>query len=419
MARFMVTAMPFSGHVAPMASVAAELARRGHDVRFYTGGAFRERIEAAGAGFVPWQAAPDFDEQNLPATFPRLVGRKGFSQMMINMEDLFIGTAPGQLDDLRAEWSREPWDALVSDEASLGPSVVAEAIGCRWATVAILPLHLASQQGPPPGLGIRPGRTGLGRARDATLRALVPALSGRLKSAADRARTTAGLAASPLGFDRQLWTAQLILASGVPALDFDLADRPAHLHWVGRLAAPVAVSPPAWWGDLDGQRVITVTQGTQNVDPTDLLQPTLEALADLDVLVVASTGVRGEDQLPFAVPPNARTAAMLPFDELFPRSELVVTNGGWGGVLTALSHGVPLVVAGGDLDKPEVASRVEAAGAGVNLKTGRPRPDAIRSAVDHVRADASFATRAREIAAQLAAAGGAAHAAELLEEFAA
>lgn len=110
--------------------------------------------------------------------------------------------------------------------------------------------------------------------------------------------------------------------------------------------------------------MIAVTQGTQNVDPTDLLHPTLEALADVDALIVASTGVRGEDSLPFPVPTNTRTAAMLPFDDLIPRADLLVTNGGWGGVLTALSHG------------------------------------------------------AHAISAQLATAGGAAHAAELLEAFA-
>ncbi|WP_431802558.1 hypothetical protein [Microbacterium sp. bgisy203] len=139
----------------------------------------------------------DFDEQNLPATFPRLVGKKGFRQLMVNMEDLFVGTAPAQLADLRAEWERESWDALVSDEASLAPSVVAEAIGCRWATVAVLPLHLVSRQGPPPGQGLRPGRSVAGRTRDRLLRALIPALSGTLNRAANRARVEVGLAPHP------------------------------------------------------------------------------------------------------------------------------------------------------------------------------------------------------------------------------
>lgn len=214
-----------------------------------------------------------------------------------------------------------------------------------------------------------------------------------------------------------MWSPGLILASGVPALDFDLPDRPARLHWVGRLAVPEPVPRPSWWGDLEGRRVIAVTQGTQNVDPTDLLHPTLETLADVDALVVASTGVRGEDSLPFPVPANARTSAMLPFDDLLPRADLLVTNGGWGGVLTALSHGVPLVVGGGDLDKPEVAGRVDAAGAGINLRTGRPEPHDIRAAVDRVRTDARYRERAREISEQLTAAGGAVQAAEVLETF--
>lgn len=418
MARFLLTAMPFSGHVAPVAAVAGALVSRGHDARLYTGSAFRRQVEAVGARFVPWRAAPDFDEQDLPATFPRLVGKKGFAQLMINMEDLFIATAPAQLDDVRAEWGREPWDALVSDEASLAPSVIAESIGCPWATLAILPLHLVSQQGPPPGLGLRPGRAALGRSRDAALRALIPALSGRINRASARARAAIGLPETRDGFERQVWSAQLVLASGVPALDFDLPDRPAHLHWVGRLASAASVPHPPWWPDLDGRRVIVVTQGTQNVDPDDLLRPALEALADDDALIVASTGVRGEDALPFPIPANARTAALLPFDELFPRADLVVTNGGWGGVLTALSHGRPLVVAGGDLDKPEVAGRVDAAGAGVNLKTGRPRPAAVRAGVNRVLGDPAFRVRAVEISAAMAAAGGAERAATLLEEFA-
>lgn len=419
MARFLLTAMPFSGHVAPLAAVAAALVARGHEVRFYTGSAFRERVEAAGAQFVPWRIAPDFDEQNLPATFPRLVGKKGFRQLIINMEDLFVATAPAQLDDVRAEWAREPWDALVSDEASLAPSVIAESIGCRWATVAVLPLHLVSEQGPPPGLGLRPGRTPIGRTRDAALRALIPALSGRLNRASARAREAAGLPHPQVGFERQVWSAQLILASAVPDLDFDLPDRPPWLHWVGRLAEPAVTVRPSWWGELDGRRVIAVTQGTQNIDPNDLLRPTLEALADEDALIVASTGVRGQDALPFPVPSNVRTAAMLPFDDLFPRVEMLVTNGGWGGVLTALSHGVPLVVGGGDLDKPEVAGRVDAAGAGINLHTGRPTAGAIRAAVERIHRDQGFRERAEAIATRLAAAGGAARAAQLLEEFAA
>ena len=67
MARFLLTAMPFTGHVPPLTAVAAELVQRGHDVRFYTGSRHRARVERAGARLVPWEHAPDFE----PATVYR------------------------------------------------------------------------------------------------------------------------------------------------------------------------------------------------------------------------------------------------------------------------------------------------------------------------------------------------------------
>jgi UDP:flavonoid glycosyltransferase YjiC (YdhE family) len=112
-----------------------------------------------------------------------------------------------------------------------------------------------------------------------------------------------------------------------------------------------------------------VTQGTANVDPRDLILPALEALAGEDVLVVVGLGHR-TGPLPGPLPANARVAPMVPYPQLLPRTSVVITNGGYGAVLQALRHDLPLIVAGGDLDKPEVAARVAWHGAGVNLRTG-------------------------------------------------
>ena len=57
------------------------------------------------------------------------------------------------------------------------------------------------------------------------------------------------------------------------------------------------------------------------------------------------------------MPDNVRVAEMLPYSELLPKTDLMVTNGGYGGVQMALANGVPLVVAGAREDKPEVAAR--------------------------------------------------------------
>ncbi|HLT83586.1 MAG TPA: hypothetical protein VKZ83_05070, partial [Phototrophicaceae bacterium] len=73
------------------------------------------------------------------------------------------------------------------------------------------------------------------------------------------------------------------------------------------------------------------------------------------------------------------------------------------------------VVAGGDLDKPEIAARVGWHGAGVNLRTGTPRPAAVAAAVDAVRQDPRYRTTAARLGAELRALGGTRSAADLLE----
>ena len=81
-----------------------------------------------------------------------------------------------------------------------------------------------------------------------------------------------------------------------------------------------------------------------------------------------------------------------------------------------LAHGIPLVVAGGDLDKPEVAARVAWSGAGVNLRTGRPRSAAIAAAVDRVLGESSFRDAVGVVGKRLRTLGGARRVADLLED---
>ena len=408
--------MPFTGHVTPLSAVAAALVARGHEVRFYTGSAFGSKVEGAGAALVPWSTAPDFDENDLPATFPRLIGKRGFSQLMINMEDCFIATAPAQVDDLTREWDRQPWDVIVTEEMSVGAALWAERTGCRQATVAVLPLSLAGTQGPPSGIGLTPGRNVVTKARDAALRAAVPLFSRALRAPLARAREGAGLAPSSKDFATTTFSPELVIASGGPLLDFERTDRPSYLSFVGRLAADGAAgSLPDWWGDLDDRTVVHVTQGTHNIDPADLIRPAIDALAERDVLVVVATGVAGRDSLPFPVPDNVRVAGFLPYGALLPRVDVMITNGGWGGTLAALSHGIPLLIAGGDLDKPEIAARVAWAGAGVNLKTGGPSATKVGEGFDRLMAETSYRDAAARVGEQLNSLGGAARAAELLE----
>jgi UDP:flavonoid glycosyltransferase YjiC (YdhE family) len=123
------------------------------------------------------------------------------------------------------------------------------------------------------------------------------------------------------------------------------------------------------------------------------------------VLVVVATGGRPLDTLP-ALPPNARAATFLPYDELLPRTSVYVTNGGYGGVQCALRYGVPIVATGGKEDKPEVGARVAWSGVGRRIRTERPSPRALRRDILAVLNQPRYRQASQRVAADMAAAPG-------------
>jgi UDP:flavonoid glycosyltransferase YjiC (YdhE family) len=83
-----------------------------------------------------------------------------------------------------------------------------------------------------------------------------------------------------------------------------------------------------------------------------------------------------------------------------PYVDVMVTNGGFGGVQIALSHGVPLVVAGETEEKPEIAARVAWGGVGINLKTGKPSAAKIREAVSEILCNPCYRQKAARLQAE-------------------
>ena len=416
----LVVCLPFAGHVGPLAAVAGELVARGHRVVAYTGVKHRSRFEQVGAQWVPWAQAQDFDDADLAATFPRVGNGKGWAAQMANMRDILVGTAAGQAADIVAAGKMVPFDVVVADQLAVGAPIGAEALGVPWVTVCVTPLGLSSRYLPPFGMRLAPGTNAVGRGRDAVLRA-VASFGQRVVFTRPvnglRAAHGLGPAAVP-GTDGQ-HSPWLVLAQAVPGLEYQRPDRPGQVHFVGRLAgAPATHELPSWWGELVaardcGKPVVHVTQGTLDTDPDDLLRPVMRAVAD--AVVVLTTGGAPVQTLG-PLPSHVYAAPFIAHDELLPLVDAVVSNGGWGGVLAAVEAGVPLVVAGDTLDKPEVARRVAWSGAGLDLRTDRPKPAALSAAVHRVLNEPSFRARARELSIAMRAAGGVKAAGDLIEE---
>jgi UDP:flavonoid glycosyltransferase YjiC (YdhE family) len=242
MARILVASLPFAGHVGPMAVVAGELTRRGHDVVAYCGAKYRQRFVATGAGWLPWTRATDFDDGDLAATFPQVRDGKGIRAGKANVEHVLFGTGAGQAADILAEAQREPFDLLVTDQLAFGAALAGEVLGTPWATVTVTPLSTTSRDLPAPGIPVSPTTGRMGRVRDAVLRGLARAMYRRMVDPMLNAmRAAVGLGPAPAGggFD-SLYSPYLVLAQGVPDLEYPRGDLPAHVRFVGRLATATA-----------------------------------------------------------------------------------------------------------------------------------------------------------------------------------
>ena len=118
---------------------------------------------------------------------------------------------------------------------------------------------------------------------------------------------------------------------------------------------------------------------------------------------------------PGPLPANALAAEFIPHDMLLPKTDVFVTNGGYGALHYAMATGTPVVVAGDTEDKPETSARVAWSGIGINLKTGRPKSKAILTAVRKVLADRRYAQASARIGAAIERSPGVDGLADVLE----
>jgi MGT family glycosyltransferase len=421
MARFLIGTMPFVSHINPALPIARELVDRGHEVWWYTGQSFRARIEAVGARYTPMRAATDFDDDTLDATFPRRKTLKGPAQFKWSIKHIFMDAAPGQLQDIQQILREFPADVLLAESTFGGAQFAYELGGPPWASFNILPMTIASRDAAPFGLGLPPSASNLGRLRNQSLHWLFNNVLFRdVVTHYRRVRRSVGLT-SPAGVADI--SPFLYLQGGTPAFEYPRSDLPPQVHFVGPLLPepPARFTPPSWWPDLQaGRPVILVTQGTVATQSEQLIVPTIEALADLDVLVVATTGGKPVESVKLdMLPSNVRIERFIPYHQLLPHVDVMVTNGGYGGVQLALAHGVPLVAAGETEEKPEICARIAWAGVGINLKTKSPGPAQVRMAVNTLLRDPSYRQRAQAIQADFAQHNAPCEAAELLEQLAA
>jgi MGT family glycosyltransferase len=413
--------MPFTGHVNPGLPIARALVARGHDVRFYSTERFRKAIEGIGARFVPFRNAMAIDEEQLDQQFIDRP-KDGIQQLRHDVRNLFVAAMPGMLRDLEEELTREPACSIIGDSASSVVEAVHTKLGIPWAVYGISVLSMPSRDTAPFGLALLPSSTFLGRLRNKALYWLVDRVIFR-EANEHNEKLRRGVGLPPLGhrifdFSRR---ADLYLQGSVPSFEYPRTDMPTNMHFIGASipTPPPDWRPPTWWHEMDGRKVVLVTQGTINNDFDQLIRPAIRALSSEDVFVVVTTGSRPAADVNIApLPWNVRVEKFIPYAHLMPHVDLLLTNGGYGSIQIAMAHGVPVVAIGRTEEKPEIANRVQWSGVGIGLKVRIPSEAQIRNAVSHVLQTPTYSARAEAMRYELAGLDAASVGADLLEELA-
>jgi UDP:flavonoid glycosyltransferase YjiC (YdhE family) len=409
MAKIILAAPPIPGELRPLLAIGRALTARGHQITVLTGAALEDTVRKAGLTFAAMTGDADYDTAELGS---RPASRAaGPGHIDHDWEHAFARPMPEEHRALQGLLEADPDQHLIANVLFLGAWPTR--LGApgrrprRWIAVSVVGFAYPSVDttyfGPVP---VFPGQD----QRAANVAANARFVASMRPNEEVLYRLLRELGATdefPTLVEGTVELPDATALLSVPGYEFHRSDLPADVHFVGTVPIREMEAlgipewePPSWWAELDGSRpVVVVTQGTlANFDLSHLVEPALAGLADLDVTVVAALG-RDPSALAGPVPGNARVEAFIPFSELLPRADVLITNGGANSVHQSLAAGVPVIVAGATEEKPANAARVAHHRLGIDLRTGTPTAQAVRLAVERVLGNPAIRANVKRLAA--------------------
>jgi glycosyltransferase (activator-dependent family) len=187
---------------------------------------------------------------------------------------------------------------------------------------------------------------------------------------------------------------------------------PLDLHYVPmRFTAyngPVPI--PRWALQAPSRPRICLTLGLSKRElegqAADFISAMLEAVADLDVEVVATLNSFQLESVP-AVPANVRPVEFVPLSTLLPSCAAVIHHGGSGTFGNALIHGVPQFVVPDDTwDTVLIGEHVAERGVGLCIPPEERSPDTLRRQLLMLLDEPSFLDNAAKIRKEVQAMPG-------------
>jgi len=372
-----------AGHLNPSLAVAAELVARGHRVTYAAPTVLADRITETGAELVGYTSTfekfrepPKFDRKDLgkamamnlretQAVLPQV------AESFVDKPDLVVHDGPigwwGGL--LAARWGVPAvvsWPNLVGNE--------------HWSMAKYLPFNPLSP------------------------RILLTAARLTRLAARDGVKGThlidgTGAAAHLVFIPRAFQYAGDTFGERYHFVGPALGERAFQGEW----------TPPA-----SGRDVVLVSLGTAYNDRADFYRTCLAAFTGTDLHVVLAVGGQVDPASLGPLPDNVEVHASVPQLSVLKHAKAFVTHGGMGSTMEALSFGVPLIAV------PQMGEQRANADRIAELHLGRQVADVtaerLRDAVTSALGDAEITAGLEKMRADIADAGGARVAADVVEE---
>jgi UDP:flavonoid glycosyltransferase YjiC (YdhE family) len=365
--RVLLTTNPQSGHWHPLVPFAEALRAAGHEVAFASTPVACAAISAL--GFPCFPAGADETPEDAQARRERQATHPG-TDLSAASANLFAGVwAERRLPDLLAICAAWQPTILIGENLEFAGCIAAERQGLPHAAVQIT--------------------------------AWRPWFHPRLVAPLNRLRRSVGLPPDP---DLTMLYRYLLLSPVPTSYQDPSAPLPPTAYAVRHVAFDRSgeESLPAWVGELADRPVVYATMGTAFNRVGSILETIVAGLRDEPITLIVTTG-RDQDPVAFGLqPPHVHLERYVPQSLLFPRCDLVITHGGTGTVMTALSHGLPLVIVPVFSDQPDNARRCERLGVAKVIAPGDRTPEAFRDAVRAMLQDPSYRRNAEGLREEMA-----------------
>ena len=363
--RILFTSNPLVGHVFPLLPLMYAARNAGHEVMVATGAELIPELRTR--GFSTWTVGPSFadaaTELQQSTTDPDAAPGTELAR-----DAVFLFARPSV--------RRAP--ELIPRAASWGPDmVISEVLEFAGREVAL-------------SLGALPVTHGFGTH--------VPESARLARIILDHLSSQLGTPSRQHAFDTGIYVDPCppsLQAGGLSSMDTWLI-RPG----TGEL--PAGHELPQSILELPDRPVVYLTLGTVFNDP-DLVRTVLDAIEDLPISIVVTTGPGADPALLGPRPSHVAVVEFVPQALVLPYASAVVSHTGSGTMLGALAAGVPQVCLPRGADQFANAERVRSAGAGVRLLPDEVSPERLRAAVQSVLHDQTYAQAAKALQVEIGA----------------